>query len=230
MNVTAITCCGRPHPLGLEGYPRFSWNTVGFVPASYRICIREEGGDALAYDTGVCPSADTHEVEVPFLGRPRTAYRVTVTSFDAAGGEATGDCTFETGLVPADTADGWITAPGVTAPCFCRDIPVTGRCTRGRLYVCALGYGDVRLNGRPMQEEYFVPAWSDFHPRDMSNLLYPITDRFSHSSYYLTYDVTDRLEPGENRLSVTVGNGFYHQIRRQNCTDGGHSRCAAELD
>lgn len=215
MRLTDITCCGLEYAMGIDCMPSFSWNTVGFHSVGYCIKIIDHETNECVYDTGICSTQQTHNVEVSFQGKPRTVYRAEIASYIDAESTVTGGCFFETGFIDAKEFQvPWITADGQTAPVFHRKFIVDQNATGGRLYVCALGYGDVFLNGQRIKEEYFTPAWSDYHYRDMSKMLYPINDAFSYSAYYITYDITDSLVPGENELQITLGNGFYHQNKR----------------
>ncbi len=213
MELTHITCCGETAPLSVDSPLRFRYRADRAVSAC-RIVIRKAADGCVVYDTGSCPQPGAPGVTVAFAGEPRTAYTAELTVYAADGETAAGQCRFETGLSDADTADGWIGAPGTAAPRFTRAVTVTGMCRRGRLYVAALGYADVTMDGAALDGAYFVPAWSDYHRRELGGLLYPVSDVFSYSAYYLTYDVTDRLCPGTHRLDIVLGNGFYHQNRR----------------
>ena len=61
--------------------------------------------------------------------------------------------------------------------------------------VCALGFGEVRVNGTKVGDSEFAPLWSDY-------------DR---SVFYNTYDVTDLLKVGDTDIEVLLGNGFYNE-------------------
>lgn len=61
------------------------------------------------------------------------------------------------------------------------------------LYVSALGTCEVRLNGRRVTEDYFIPGWSDFRKR----------------VYYRTYEVTGLVREGENVLGVILNDEWY---------------------
>jgi len=64
---------------------------------------------------------------------------------------------------------------------------------RATLYASALGDYELRLNGRPVDETYFTPGWTDYDVR----------------VYYNTFDVTERLKSGFNALGAILADGWY---------------------
>lgn len=81
-----------------------------------------------------------------------------------------------------------------------------------RLIICGLGFFEGYINGKRVDDRYFMPAFTDYEKRDLqknSNLLIGSRQRaFAHS-----YDVTELLQD-ENVLRVLVGNGYYHNEDR----------------
>lgn len=92
---------------------------------------------------------------------------------------------------------------------FCAEKP-----SEGYLEITGLGYFAVRINGMEITKDRFVPAFSDYEKRDLKGLLYPISDTFTHRIYFLRYDCTHALKPGENTIEIRLGNGFYRQTER----------------
>ena len=84
----------------------------------------------------------------------------------------------------------------------------------GYIEITGLGYFSVRINGEEITQDRFVPALSDYEKRDLSSLLYPISDTFTHRIYFLRYDCTRALKQGENTIEIRLGNGFYRQTER----------------
>ena len=83
-----------------------------------------------------------------------------------------------------------------------------------KIKICGLGFFELYINGRRVGRDYFVPVWSDYQKRDLSNLLYPLDDEFTHRVYYVVYDVGAYLRRGVNAVEVMLGNGWYRQNRR----------------
>ncbi|MDR1061456.1 MAG: family 78 glycoside hydrolase catalytic domain [Clostridiales bacterium] len=109
----------------------------------------------------------------------------------------------------------WIRADGdCESPQFRGSFSVAGKAATAKIRICGLGYFELWINGGKVSDDVLVPAWSDYHERDMRELAYPIRDTFRHRCYYLEYDVAHCLREGENVLGVWLGNGWYNQRRR----------------
>jgi alpha-L-rhamnosidase len=112
-------------------------------------------------------------------------------------------------------------AKRITAGASC-DAPILRRVFRiadtaeARIAITAHGFFEARLNGRRISEDRFVPAVSLYHHRSHPRkpLGYPITDHFTHRSYYLVYDLTPLMRDGENVLEIALGTGWYKQYER----------------
>lgn len=86
--------------------------------------------------------------------------------------------------------------------------------SKATIQICGLGFYELYINGCRINEELFVPVTSDYHPRDISDFLYPIKSVFTHRTYYDSYDVGQYLQDGKNVIAVALGNGWYHQKER----------------
>ena len=60
-------------------------------------------------------------------------------------------------------------------------------------YITAHGMYEAQLNGQRIGDAYLTPGWTSYHER----------------LQYQVYDVTDKLQTGENALGVTLGSGWY---------------------
>lgn len=112
-----------------------------------------------------------------------------------------------------DFSAGWVCLPGCDAPFFRTEFeqPASARL---RLRICGLGWFALYVNGRRVSDDRFVPAWSDYEPRDLSSLIYPIRDTFTHRTYYCEYALDGYAVSGRNAMGVLLGNGWYHQCER----------------
>ena len=79
------------------------------------------------------------------------------------------------------------------APYFRREFEVR-RGKTYKLYLCGLGYHEVRLNGNKVGDCELAPAPTNYD---------------AHAAY-LVYDLTDLLVDGRNTLGVILGNGLYN--------------------
>ena len=80
--------------------------------------------------------------------------------------------------------------------------------------ICGLGFYELYINGQKINQECFIPITSDYHPRDTSEFLYPLSGNFTHRTYYDVYDVTKYLRHERNVIAVSLGNGWYNQTGR----------------
>lgn len=70
---------------------------------------------------------------------------------------------------------------------------VDGKVGRAIMFVSALGSCEVRLNGKRISEDYFIPGWSDFRKR----------------AYYRAYDVTSLIRAGTNAIGAVLHDEWY---------------------
>jgi hypothetical protein len=64
------------------------------------------------------------------------------------------------------------------------------------VYVSGLGHYQLSINGKKVGDSEFAPLWSDYRK----------------TVYYNTFDVSGRLQKGENVIGVILGNGFYNTV------------------
>jgi alpha-L-rhamnosidase len=104
---------------------------------------------------------------------------------------------FEMGLLaPEDWRAEWIGWPGGwngRALYFRRPFAIDRSVKRARAYVAGLGYYELRLNGCKISDHVLDPGTTNYDKR----------------VFYVTYDVTPRLQHGENVLAAIVGHGWY---------------------
>jgi alpha-L-rhamnosidase len=62
-----------------------------------------------------------------------------------------------------------------------------------RLYATALGSYEIYLNGKRVGEEFMAPGWTDYRERVL----------------YQTYDVTELVKSGSNRMAALLAPGWY---------------------
>ena len=60
-------------------------------------------------------------------------------------------------------------------------------------YTTALGLYELRLNGDKVGDANFLPGWTDYNKR----------------LYYQTFDITDRIQQGENVIGAVIADGWY---------------------
>lgn len=182
-----------------------SWLVESDAPGcgqrSYEIAARDmdTGGEV---ETGLLESGESVLVPWPFDALParaRRRVRVRVTSSSGELSDWSEPLDLQVGLLdPSDWSARPITATfSSEAPerpiRFRRTFSVRDGLVRAWLYASALGIYTAECNGQRVGDEVLAPGWTSYH----------------HRLRYQAYDVTDRLEPGENVLGVTVAEGWY---------------------
>lgn len=132
--------------------------------------------------------------------KPFTQYAVKAAITDNYKNEAEAEVFFRTGRMDVPWTGGWITDGEYSfddkvspAPmCFKKDFNVKGKIKRAFIMSTALGIYNLQLNGEKIGDEYFAPGFTSYE----------------HTIQYQTYDITDMLNTGENKLSATVGGGW----------------------
>ncbi len=201
------------NPQGLDTEaPRFSWKLQGEgrnrLQSAYRITVTGPGGQI--WDSGKTRSRETNQIA--YAGAPlasATRYTWRVQSWDesdqpSAPGE---EQFFTTGLlrfsdwqgkfishpVGHDTTDKYrelyLPPARYVRKSFVADKPIA----RATVFATALGLYELRLNGKKVGDQSFLPGWTDYDKR----------------LYYQTFDVTDQLREGENVIGATIADGWY---------------------
>lgn len=191
-----------------EPAPRFSWVLVSdrrnVVQTGYTIEVRSRGAVVWSH------SEDSREsVLVSYAGKPlapRTQYEVTVRVRDNYGEQASRSLVFETGVMREGLEGVFIGCmTGDVVPEFFTNFYVGKEIARARIYATALGVYELFLDGRRVGEDYDAPGWTSY----------------SHRLQYQTYDVTDLLRMGKNKVSAFVAKGWYAgtvgYFHRKNC-------------
>ncbi len=101
---------------------------------------------------------------------------------------------FETGLLDEGFgAAQWIGAGTEAAPLLRRGFTVDRPVASARLYASGLAYAELRLNGKRVGDAVLDPGFTDY----------------DDTVLYVTHDVTELLQTGENVLGAELGRGFY---------------------
>ena len=79
------------------------------------------------------------------------------------------------------------------SPAFGKNFSVTKKVRQATLHITGVGFYEASLNGRKIGNKVLDPAQTRYDKRVL----------------YSTYDLTDTLKAGENRLHVLLGHGWY---------------------
>ncbi len=206
-----LKCCGKIDPLGVDKQNiRLSFALSDSLEiASYEIKLWEKlTGELVFCAEKTLADGFTCWVD-PACLRERTEYGWQVTAHLKNGQSALSDAAcFETGL---DQWTGkWITGQGREGSvlAFQKLFRLDSVPKKARLYICGLGYFSAKVNGRALDDSYFIPPVTDYSVRQ------PLIQEGSHISShhrvnYYTYNVTDQLKAGENVLYAEVAGGYY---------------------
>ncbi len=89
----------------------------------------------------------------------------------------------------------FIGGPGPSFPWLRKTVNLDRKPRRATAYVNALGYYELYVNGRKVDDSVLAPAVSDYSKRTI----------------YVTHDITDYLVAGKNSLALWLGRGWYVQ-------------------
>ncbi|MBD3244121.1 MAG: Bacterial alpha-L-rhamnosidase [Chitinivibrionales bacterium] len=213
-----LLCEYATDPLGIDTpRPRFSWRTVfdghnqrqtayRLIVGHSRVDVQKGIGDR--WDSGKVRSGETLNVEyagAPLRSGERCYWAVKTWDRGNKPSAFSKAATFEMGLLQEDDWKGdWIGFPAgkpAEAPCYRYEYELAKAAVSGRLYVAALGYGDVYVNGVKVNDGVLDTEWTEYSKRVIYN----------------TYDITRHLVRGRNVIGVICGSGWYgkHSLRAQ---------------
>jgi alpha-L-rhamnosidase len=182
--------------------PRLSWQVAdapdGYAQTRYEIEIGRGGARPEVF-----PAASGEQIQVAWPGAPLTARETATVRVRAGDDETWSDwsepATVEAGLLaPGDWTARFVSPReigglGAAAPVVAGTIDLPAGVVRARLYATAHGLYTAHLNGRRVGDQQLAPGWTAYR----------------HRLRYQTYDVTDLLQAGPNRLELLLGNGWY---------------------
>ena len=170
--------------------------TRGLRQLAYQLQVSSDGFHSFLWDSGRAILASTfvaYNGSVPLSSDVEYNWRVMAWLSDGTS-TAFATSRFRTGLLArADWKAQWIT--GGDSNRLLRKtfrLPSFTVATQATLFIAAIGYGEVVLNGRPVSEDRLGP-WSDFSRRVL----------------YTSYDVAGLLVEGDNAIGVSLGNGWF---------------------
>lgn len=84
-------------------------------------------------------------------------------------------------------------------PQFRKEFSIEKEIKRATVYVSGLGHFDMYLNGDKVGDHFLDPGWT----------------KYDKLALYVSFDVTEMLQPGQNVMGVMLGNGFYNTPRER---------------
>lgn len=201
MNITRLKTNRIINPLGFTlEKPRLSYtvtDTEAKKQAAARIEVAlDEAFLNVVHDSGKRTDIDPLAYALPMELKPRTRYYWRVEVWADNGDHAVSEpAWFETAKLDEPWKGRWIVpemAPDIH-PVLRHRFDLVGEIAAARAYVCGLGLYEMELNGIKAGNEYFTPHFN----------------AYQKWLQYQTYDITELLKQGENRIAVTLGDGLY---------------------
>lgn len=184
------------NPLGIDTKkPRFSWKIKalkrGGKQSAYQIQVFDENNSCV-WNSQKVKSDDT--INIVYNGeelKSRKHYQWKLTVWDKENCDYDGGMAeFETAILnPEEWKAHWIYGGNLLR----KEFSIKKKIKTARVYICGLGYYELRINGRRIGDHVLDPAWTDFDQK----------------AYYSVYDVTEVIKNGKNAVGVMLGNGRY---------------------
>lgn len=207
-----LRCEWLENPIGIDAaQPRLSWvlagDGLGARQTAYEILVAGAAenlspGHADLWDSGKV--ASDQSASVLYAGKAlapgeRCFWQVRTWDKDGKTSEYSSTASFEMGLLnPSDWQAQWIgrttEVDAGPAPMLRRNFLLDGKVKRARVYVCGLGYCDLRINGKRVGDDFLDPAYTRYDKRVL----------------YVTHDVTSLLKRGKNAIGAVLGNGWFN--------------------
>lgn len=226
-----LKCDYLQNPLGIDNTtPLFSWelqsDEKNQKQTGYRIIvssdiekIKKDNGNI--WDTGKVKTSQSNNIE--FHGKrlksgERYYWKIKVWDKSNFSSDWSNFAWWEMGPLKKEDWQGiWIgTDEVVSSPLLRKKFNIDKNIKLARAYICGLGYYELYINGKQIDDNVLTPAWTDYDTRTLKDMLYPFDNQHQTSKrvLYLTYDVTAYLKKGENVVGVILGNGWYNQKER----------------
>lgn len=205
-SVTDLRCEGLVNPLGVDvPEPRLSWRMIssgnGAAQTAYRVrCATDvtllKAGSADLWDSGKVATDQSQQIRYrgKALARGVRCYW-TVRVWDQNGiaslwaTPASWSC-FDMGR-DRDWQAKWIT-DNSSSPWLCTGTELAAAPARAMVYVNALGYFQLFINGKRVGDDEFAPHVGQYDQR----------------TFCITYDVTPYLKTGHNTIGLWLGSGW----------------------
>lgn len=206
-----LRCEHLVSPLGVDNaHPRLSWrmqdNRQGAIQTFYQVLLSKDSGSLEGNKTCYWNSGKTASSQslINYAGKqlePFTRYYWKVKIWDKDGRLMSNSPVtwFETGMMQLSNWKGsWISDGGsiqtLPAPYFRKKFHAAKKIKYARAYIAAAGLYELYINGNKTGDHRLDPMYT----------------RFDRRNLYVSYDITDQLQTGDNAIGVILGNGWYN--------------------
>ncbi|GKX65769.1 alpha-L-rhamnosidase [Inconstantimicrobium mannanitabidum] len=189
------------NPLGFDlGKPSLSFITCETtaskqVAAQIEVAL-DKNFSEVVFNSGRSEEIDSLAFELPIKLETRTRYYWRVTVWGDNGDTATSEVAwFETAKIDEAWDGKWITPDwdNKIHPIISKEFNIEKVIKSARVYTSGLGLYEMNINNKKVGDEYLSPNFNAY-------------DKWIQ---YQTYDITDVLVQGENKVDVALGNGLY---------------------
>ncbi len=199
-----------------ENAPVFSWileDCTDQKQIAYNITVYSTDSDVV-WSSGTVSSDNSTWVRyegAPLKENTKYLWKVSVTTekhqYDSE------EASFITRLHSFDDLI-WVSADNtINSPIIHKEFELKSVCDYAILNICGLGYFEVYINGRKVSDELMSPVRTDYSDIEYRNPTYH-AGTTKKSYQYLSYEVSEYLKAGKNKISVWLGNGWYKQNGR----------------
>jgi alpha-L-rhamnosidase len=203
-----LRCEYMEDPLGVDTtQPRFAWvlahsdraekqTAWQVLVATSPEALNQGHGDQ--WDSGKVAGDDF--TQIAYAGKPLESgrnywWKVRYWDKEDRASEYSRPARFGTALLKAsDWNAKWIAA-GAQGGEFRKEFTIGGKVANARIYIAALGYYELRVNGHRIGHKALDPAWTTYPKRVL----------------YSTYDLDSVLKPGKNVIAVMMAGGWATQ-------------------
>ena len=211
VRVTRLRCEYLENPLGIDMQrPRLSWIINSNQPlqrqTAYQILV-SSGKELLEQKKGDLWNsgkiASEKSINIPYSGKSLKSgtqcfWKVRIWDKDGKISQFSEPAYWTMGLLsPNDWKARWIAMDKQNGDCefpqLRKTFVLTDTPSEAAVYVNALGYYELFINGEKVDDHVLSPAVS----------------QYTHRSFYLTHEVTKYLKKGKNCIALWLGQGWY---------------------
>lgn len=211
ISITNLKCEYLHNPIGIdELHPRFTWQIKsaehGILQKAYQLVVGTTEKEVASGQENIWKSDTIKSSTIPAVYQgtslqPFTKYfwSVRVKDENNRWSEWASPAYFETGMIDQKNWKGqWITDTYdyniKPAPYFRKEFFISKPLLSARVYIAVGGLYELFINGERIGDHRLDPMYT----------------RFDRRTLYVTYDVTENLQQGENVIGVLLGNGWYN--------------------
>jgi alpha-L-rhamnosidase len=223
VNVVNLRCEYKVNPVGIDiEKPRFSWNLEseqrGISQTQYQVLVASSlenlnGNIADVWDSGNVPSDKSIQIE--YEGKPLESnmkYYWKVKVWDREGEIHESEPAFwTTGLMhESEWQAKWIGLDKgigsdepknrftiLSARMLRKEFDIENKIKSATAFISGLGLFEMSLNGQKIGDQVLAPGLTQYNKR----------------AFYMTFDVTENLQTGQNAIGVILGNGRFFAPR-----------------